>query len=381
MSFEPDHIYLDAICSNNDNGSNTPSIFLQFNEIRDNPILQNCNDWYLSIVRFYLSTPNLPLLIVPVLTGQADPNKTSLSVSLTYKNYEYQQYIQFAPENIVDPTPAPPLIKQDFSTSYYELYSYQYFISLLNNALVSCLSGLSALVSAGGDTLPSSYVPYFELDTSSERATLYTDISGYDKTLTNPIKLYMNTALFQWFSSFDAIYQGSNNIINGKNYLFNIYTTPNNGNIYTIGNPYISGSTVINYILTFQEYATLGILGNPISSIIFTTSLIPVCGSLISRPVIFNAANNVAQQTQNSTVINMLTDITVGLDLGFEYKPSIIYNANPYRLIPLQSNQPLRNYDLTVMWKDHFGNIKPFLLSPGSCSSIKILFRKKSLGV
>jgi hypothetical protein len=106
--------------------------------------------------------------------------------------------------------------------------------------------------------------------------------------------------------------------------------------------------------------------------------LIPVAGSLQAKPIIFNAPESISDQTSNSTVTNMLTDITVQTELFSGYKPNIIYNANPFRLISLVSNQPLRNYDISVFYKLHTGNLRQFILAPGCCSSIKIVFIKKN---
>lgn len=368
---EPDHLYLDLIICNNDNGSSSSQI-LTFSESRDTPILQNCADWYLYINRFTITTPNLPLMIIPVLTGQPDINKSSLSITLKYGDNEVQKYIDYVPQNANATIPAPPIIKQDFGGQYYEIYSYQYFIKLLNKAISDATDELKAIA-----TLPSINPCYFEFDPNTEKAILNADILGYNNTLSNPIELYMNTTLFQWFNSFDATFYGTTGITNGKNYKINIYELPNSGNVYSVGS---AGSITINYLQEYQEFATLGAMSNPISSILFTSNTIPISATLSAKPVIFNANPSVSDQTGNSTIINMLTDIMVGTDLGFEYKPNIIYNANPYRLIPLQSNQPLRSYDISLFWRDIYGNIKPFSLSPSSRSTMKIGFVKKDSG-
>lgn len=368
---DPDHIYLDCIVSNNDAGPNTPSVFLSFNEIRDTQIIPApASDWYLSISRFYLETPNLPVLLMPILTGQSDINKSSLSITMTYKTFEFQQYLQYVPANVSDVLPSPPLVTVDYNSTYYDIYSYQNFIKMINTAFTACFNGLQT---ASGSTLPTANAPYFEFDPNAEKAILNADILGFNDTLTDPINIYFNTTLFQLFSSFDATYYGSSNVVNGKNYKMNIYELPNAGNVYAITQP-----TPISYLQMYQEYPTLASVGNPISSIVFNTNLIPVAGSLQAKPIIFNAPESISDQTSNSTVSNMLTDITVPTELFSGYKPNIIYNANPFRLISLVSNQPLRNYDISVYYKLHTGNLRQFVLSPGSCSSIKIVFIKKN---
>ena len=378
MSFnnDEDHIYLDLLCSNIDSAPNIPSKFLTFTEIRDNPILSNCSDFDLSIIRFQLSTNNLPVMIFPVQLGQTDPNKGTYSITLTYKNFQYQSFIQFVSPN-KNESVSPPIINQDFSNSYYEIYSYQYFINLVNTTFQNAFNGLKALVISGSDTLPSTYYPYLDYDFNTGCATLNADISGYNLALTNPIEIYFNIGLFTLFSSFDALYYGTNSITNGKNYKFNVLVNPNNNNILTYGNAFIPGETVISYIQCYQEFSTLANIAQPISSLVFTSSLLPILGSLQSRPILFNAPQSSSQQTQNSTVVNMITDITVDSTIFSGFKPTLIYNSNIYRLISLQGNAALRSYDISVFYKDRYGNVRPFLLPCGGSASLKIMFKKK----
>lgn len=361
-NLDPDHIYLDLTMLNNDTTGTREQVFLNFFEQRDIPILENPEEWHLSVIRFHLDTPNLPLMMFPVQVGQADINKSIYSVTLKYGANEVQQYLTFSPMNANAKLPQQPLINQDFSSGYYEVYSYSYFIKLVNDALASAYSTL-----AGLGALPSTVPPYFEWDPNNLKAILNADILGYNLALPSPIEIYFNSPLFYLFSSFDAFYQGAN-ITNGKNFKFNVINI-NNGNVYTSGG--------INYLQAYQEYATLGVIANPVDSIVFTTTTVPVVPSIQSKPQIFNSTVNEGTSTNKKTAL-VLTDLQVGLDLGYETKPSIIYNPTAeYRLISLQSNQPMRAYDISVYWKDSASNFYPFYLGPGCASSMKILFRRK----
>ena len=368
---DEDNIYLDCLTSNIDSGPNIKSQFLTFSEMRDVPILQNCSEYNLAIVRFQLSTSNLPIMIFPVQVGQSDINKGTYSITLKYGLFEVQTFVEFITPNIGENV-QPPLLKQDFSNSYYEIYSYQYFINLLNTAFQTCYTALN--VAAG--RLPSAYPPYLSYDVDLGKATLNAE-TGYNSDSSQSISIFFNTGLFSLFSSFDALYYGTSNVTNGKNYKFNVIVSPNNTNILTFGNAFIPGSTVINYIQCYQEYPSLAESSQAISSIVFTSNLIPIQGSLQSKPILFNALGNVLQQTQNNTAINMITDITVDSPIFSAYKPSLIYIPQIYRLVPLQGNAVLRSYDISVFYKDRYGNIKPFNLAPSGSSSIKILFQKK----
>lgn len=364
-SLSPDHFYLDLTMLNNDQIGNKNSVFLNFAEQRDIPILDDPELWHLSVVRFHLDTPNLPLIQFPVQERQPDINLGTYSITLKYLTFTAQAFVRYIPINQNATLPNPPLISQDLSNSYYELYSYTYFIGLINTAFQTAYN---SLLSQTG--LPSTVAPYFEWDPTSLRAILNADILGYDLSLSNPIEIYLNGPLFYLFSSFDSFYLGPNQLF-GENFKLNIKNI-NNGNIYTTTSP------AINWLQLYQEYPTLGPLANPVDSLVFVTTQIPVTASIQSKPQIYNSTFGETQVNTNQKTLNILTDLQVGLDLGYETKPQIQFNPTAeYRLISLQSNQPLKSYDISVYWKDASSNFYPFYLAPGCASSMKILFRKK----
>ena len=364
-NLSPDHFYLDLTMLNNDQIGNRNSVFLNFAEQRDIPILDDPELWHLSVVRFHLDTPNLPLIQFPVQERQPDINLGTYSITLKYLTFTAQAFVRYIPINQNATLPKPPLISQDLSNSYYELYSYTYFIGLINTAFQTAYN---SLLSQTG--LPSTVAPYFEWDPTSLRAILNADILGYDLSLSNPIEIYLNGPLFYLFSSFDSFYLGPNQLF-GENFKLNIKNI-NNGNIYTTTSP------AINWLQLYQEYPTLGPLANPVDSLVFVTTQIPVTSSIQSKPQIYNSTFGETQVNTNQKTLNILTDLQVGLDLGYETKPQIQFNPTAeYRLISLQSNQPLKSYDISVYWKDASSNFYPFYLAPGCASSMKILFRKK----
>lgn len=364
-SLSPDHFYLDLTMLNNDQVGNKNSVFLNFAEQRDIPILDDPELWHLSVVRFHLDTPNLPLIQFPVQERQPDINLGTYSITLKYLTFTAQAFVRYIPINQNATLPNPPLINQDLSNSYYDLYSYTYFIGLINTAFQTAYNSLLSQTA-----LPSTVAPYFEWDPTSLRAILNADILGYDLSLSNPIEIYLNGPLFYLFSSFDSFYLGPNQLF-GENFKLNIKNI-NNGNIYTTTSP------AINWLQLYQEYPTLGPLSNPVDSLVFVTTQIPVTASIQSRPQIYNSTFGDTQVNTNQKTLNILTDLQVGLDLGYETKPQIQFNPTAeYRLISLQSNQPLKSYDISVYWKDASSNFYPFYLAPGCASSMKILFRKK----
>jgi len=186
----PDHVYLDCICTNN-TGDN-PQVPLAFSEIRDSEIIPNCSDYYLTISRFYMET-HLPVMLMPILTGQSDINKSSLSVTMKFKTFEVQTYLRYVPTNNNISLPNPPLINVDYNNNYYDIYSYQNFIQMLNTAFLNCFNALNT---ASGGTLTTANFPYMEYDPNAGKGILNADMMGFNNSLQYPISIYFNTELF-----------------------------------------------------------------------------------------------------------------------------------------------------------------------------------------
>ena len=87
---DPNHVYYDLQIFNNDTVGTTANVPVQFTETRNSTILANPSEYFLSIARFSLDTPSLPVFIPevetslirnPIITnplspffGQQDPN-------------------------------------------------------------------------------------------------------------------------------------------------------------------------------------------------------------------------------------------------------------------------------------------------------------------
>jgi len=366
---EDDHIYLDINMINDDRTGTAPTPYLYFNENRNNPILASARDYYLSVVRFNLQTASLPIFLPQVDLTQTNPNVLIYKICLVYDGIESPVNLVWIPQDFNATPPSLPLDNADINSSYYNCYSYQHFIfAIVNKGFTTAFNNLVSLCATAGKTLPSNYAPFFEWDIPTLKAILDTDVLGYDQNLAKPIEIYFNTPLYTLFSSFDAIYYGTN-VTNGKNYKINILNM-DGGNIYTLNS--------VNYLQQYQEYQT-GALWNPVQSIVFTSSLLPVVSTQVCVPKIYNNNSSYFNGLSNSNFSNMVTDFTVGLTNGSEYKSVVSYTPTAqYRYIDLTSNSPLQNIDISVYWKDNYNTLHPLTLQAQCSCNIKILFRKKS---
>ena len=129
-----------------------------------------------------------------------------------------------------------------------------------------------------------------------------------------------------------------------------------------------------------QEVSSIA-LWNPIASIIFASSLLPIQSTQTSLPRDVgnsNNNNNFTGSGNNSNLLSAITDFTIAVDGNNQYRPMIVYNpAAEYRLVDMHSAMNLHRIDIIVYWKDTFGNIHPFELRPGCAANAKILFRRK----
>lgn len=375
----PDKLYFDIQISNL-NSIDAPPSFLNFIETRNTPLLINPEEFYMSVVRFSLDTPTLPIITPSIQYQSANLNLTIYSITLQWQNplapfqiFTQQTFVTFAPQDLNAPIPLPPSATanglQDNSTGYYYIYNYQYWIGLINTTLTTCFNALNAQVVAAGLVLPTIHAPVLTFDTQLDIAILNCDQAGYTATAANKISIFFNRPLYQLFSSFPVFIQ-PNTITLGRNFLIQ---TDSFGLANTVQFPFVAPTYTA--IQVFQEYSTV-VLWSPVKSMVFCSSTLPIVSTQVSQPIQFVNGNVVGSNGNNSNQSPIITDFVADAS----YKPQLIYEPTAqYRLISLTGNRPVYTVDISVFWKDVTGVLQPFRLSAGSGASIKILFERKAV--
>ena len=432
MSSAPDHIYLDLFTLNSDNKGTGVRTALNFTESRTTNILDNPSNYFMSVVRFQADTPavSLPVFMPAILCDgvNTDPNKTIYTITMANPsisnglqncysvNVLWNREDQSAslPNNTLGP--GGVLTKIDYTTGYYNAYTARWWIACVNNALARCWN----FVTAGGLT---AFAPYMTIDPNTNMITLLTPYTNAPNTpsltlnfaqnsvnatgngtsrplFSGPISfpvstnyanysMFFNEPMMNLFSGFPSVYYGNSitasvfgidttSVVRIANrwWLFNYYVLPINYN----GNNIVSPTAGSQWVATYSDYSPVP-MWNPISSIVFTSSLLPIKLSLTSVPNVFNS--NIADETysnsgNNAATTNMLSDIQVGLVSGNEYKPSVLYvPAGEYRLIDLLGSNPINQASFGVSFKTKFGVVVPFRLGAQCGANIKIMFRRK----
>lgn len=371
----PSKIYYDIQVTNIESSTTQPPI-LYFNESRNIPFINVPEDYYLSIIRFTLDTQTLPIFIPTIQTNPLynptfDLNQTIYSFQFSYGNFNSGEiFIEWSPQNSY--LQAPPLITngnisvQDITNGYYDCYTFEFFINLINQQMEIAFNAFKAsVVGIPVDAIS----PTIAWDASQNVARLILEKSFLNSNPT-PIFLFFNSPLYNLFGSFNSIRNGYT-LTNGKN--FQILVIDYGGfNTYQLTD-FITGVTY-DVIEIIQEYSTIS-AWSPISSIVFTSNTMPIVSNQLSKPTVFVEGSSLGNYGNNSNFQQVITDLVT--DTGF-YKPSITYNPTAeYRLISMTGNQPLTNVDISVFYKTRTSQLIPFRLGSGGTCTLKILFSKK----
>lgn len=403
-SAEPTHIYYDLEVANqalNDTG--LPPSRLAFTQVRSSSILDNPNDYFMSIVRFSLDTAGaLPAMIPQIDLQQSNdpssnfytpnfPNKTVYEVTLDvsaggvrYVSTKPVIYIPHIKAGLVysgfSAPASPPLTITETTTNYYWVQDLNQFIQMVNDAIATAWADLVSQASLTGDDAIS---PYLTWDTERNIATLYAQINLFNQgAFWNPYSTPQSPALANlWFNAPLRV------LFSSFEFTFQEYAPPESFllRVYDRGDNVIAKGTAVGGITNpkfdafkmAQSYST-GPIMCPIESLIFTTSLLPVLPSLLGVPALFSGNSGVTNQ-DNNNIINTVTDLVVNLTTGSEYLPNVIYEPTAeYRMLDLQSNAPLTSIQISVVWKDIFGQVHDFYIQNGCQASLKVMFRKKA---
>ena len=383
------HIYLSLEVENPQTLNGQP-VKLAFVETRNNPILNDAGNWFVSIIRLNLDSWSLPLYIPQVQLNQPNPDLTAYVVTLRYGGVNSSATVLWTPENIQATVPPAPITQQHIVDNYYYGNSYEHLVKLVNTALQTAFAPLAAAIAAGLGALPANAVgaPFLVYDGNQIVANLYGYQQYYDQNvgIVGPVEVYFNSALYSIFNSLPSEFYSSPALASpplavGMDYKISMksYFSKNLYNFPAITAP-VSPVPAGAYVVAYQQYPTLSIL-NPVDSIVLTSNLLPINPSLVSRPRVYGGFSSSASGTgsNNANISSILVDFVPTIAYGYESKKITYSPTAEYKLVDLVGpTQSFSQIDLNAFWKDNFGNIHPIYLNQGSNGSILLMFRNKT---
>jgi hypothetical protein len=303
---------------------------------------------------------------------------------------EKQVFVEFQPESVGAPIPIAPLTRQDFSSKYYFVYTYSHWVDLCNQTLATALDMIqtdfqifwTAQGGAGVAPTLTTKVPYLTYSPTTGLFSIYADKYGYGgaarTSITNPndnenFVLFMNSNMYGLLSNFNNLYYGQD-VLNGKDNEI-LFKDILGTNTYTY-----SGT---NYFISTQDYQSTSSLWNPIASIVFTTTLIPIVPEQLGEPIRFGESNIVTPFSSPANFQPIITDIAIPMTNAHEYRGFVEYAPQAeYRLSSMTSSrQEIRNIDIQVYAKFRLtGDLIPITMFNLSSVSVKMMFRRKDCG-
>jgi len=347
-------------------------------------------------------------------------------------------FIQYVPENknvILAPLPRKPTTVQDISTRYYWVSSYNYWLTLVNATLLQAYQTLY-------NNFQAQWIAYPGLTTSFPFATftlfrdavyqpemlynevtflfsMYLDSNGFGERLlsftpaspgaaTSPrMRLFFNTNMYGLFSNFPTIYWNSptistitydglvypafpnpvpvgyvNEMMVSNKFYENVkdYRNPPYAGIIPAG--YVPATAQKAYWIMTQDFKSIDSLWSPISSIVFTTSMLPVKTEAVSQPNVLGTSNTGNSAPTSAAAFEpIITDIALDTSNGgaHDYRNFIYYAPNAeYRMSSLTtSKQEIRSINISVFWKNRLDNqLYPVNAYNLSTTSLKFMFKK-----
>jgi len=394
-----DIIYYNVIMTGNPNQTFSPAIY---EETRTQPVLDDPSQYYLSVVRFSIDGSNIPIFVCPVIPDPITPtnvNNTPFVVTLSYGGVNYSANVQYFPSTDAPIPQIPTATSQDITSTYYYIYYYTSFIQMVNNAINVAFLALTT----ANPGLTGVQAPYFQYDPNTQLISYVTQniinplvagINVYQTQFTNgvpqiapqpagTIYVYLNEQLYSFFDGIEAFeyINTSQNLILVRdlkdNYLYPAQNAANTTATQT-ETSFTSGTgtytTQPAWFIFTQQYNMIT-KWNSLSSIVFLTNNLPVNKEYIPASSIVGVTS-----AGNASFRPILTDFVPELiNAGDSRSRFNYFPQGPYRLIELNSQEPLRKIDLRIYWEDHFQNLYPLYISYGDCNSVKLMFMKKSL--
>ena len=354
-----DHIYVHTSMINDSDSDKIP---LQTSYSKGDAIIENCHLYKMAISKFELSTLDLPLCIPRILIDgvNTDVNKLCYSFTLRYGTTDKQVFCTFTPQNVNAkvPTSYNPLTKQDLSTDYYYLNSFNYMIDILNDALNTAYTELNTAIGDIG-----SFPPF--LSYSDGYLILNADVNKYADGIDNQIKIFCNASAYVLLSGF--LTEDSTDLTNGKNYRFKMI---NNGNVLSLDD--YNAITMIQEFKSAQNWV-------PVKSIAITTSNVPVFGEIVSYPNVFQPKQDFNDNSNQS--VDVITNFSVDLDSNpTGYMPSVTYSTtNAFRFVDLKQVSSISDINISVYWRDEYGKLTQVYAYPKTSSYIDVVFVSRDL--
>jgi len=313
---------------------------------------------------------------------QENPDLTEYSVTLAVPSLgglSSQTYLLWRPENLYLPAPNQvgvdglgvpvyaPIITQNLDTEYYYGYTYDNFVEMLN---IAVRTSLAALTPSGGFPTPGGHPPYFTWAPNSQGDAIFTFWRDtYGSAGASYFNLFMNSNLEALLPNFPGH-----------------FLNQANGRTFKIIPPATYDATTVGTATSCsQNYSGTSAWG-PVEAIVLTTATLPIQTEQVSPPGIVGGSDTGSSNVTSPAAFQpVLLDLSLQDTGGAEtWRKDFLWQPQAeYRLISMNNaNSPIQTVDIQVWWRNRYdNNLYPLRLTNSSSMSVKLMFRRKQMGV
>jgi hypothetical protein len=329
-----------------------------FDQTFPQPVFNNLQEYYLTVVRAAIPLNFGYLFLMPVDEEQTDVDVTPFKFTFVYDGNNYQSTVIYTPQNNY---PKPSSVSSSITqiNPYYFVYNYNVFVEMLNDSLQQSYQAMFTANATDFATLglTNDDYPYFLYYPTSQIFTLV-----YNKLFVgNDIDLYMNDRLKIYLGAFDTITYYPINKSNGKDHQFRFVSSDNNNNEFDADNNENQ-----------QQYKFSPEWMAPIQRIVFSTTSLS-----LNKEVIQVSAKN--QNSFNFTELPIIFDLEPLMENQEDNTSNLVYASQLYRLIDVKSQGSLNQFNIRIQYIDKSGRIGDICIPPGINGDVKIAFIHKSL--
>lgn len=346
-----DLVYYNASLYNPTNAPLPASI----SDVRGQNIIDYPEDWHMSVVRFDISSAEIPTAIVPMASTATGFQPSTLVATLRYLGIDYSSTVQIFNYPIDWSGGAPPAGS---------VFSYNELLTQINAAYAAAY----ALIPGPSSSAP----PFFAMDGETNVIRCYFQDTYI--TAGNPISIIMNYPLYVYLFnlphnriSWDPAVVASVELILNSGFTVAISGVDRSNFPRQVSLVNMPGA--VNYVS--QETQSLE-TWDAISSIFITTNSLPIQAEYLPT-----TAAPTQNQTFSSLSSQVISDFAVDTPNPLGFRQRIVYLPTAeYRMIHLSGRDGVKRIDAQFWYRTKAGIAYPINIPVGGSCGLKILFRR-----
>jgi hypothetical protein len=209
------YVYYTAQINNDASKSSTnynnEEPFLEFKEDRKVPIIEKTDEYEMAVESAMFDLKTLPIFIPTIKynNNRTDLQKTETiyEITLEFNGYSATTPIYFTPQDETITLPKFVDGMPYYKSGYYNLYNYEFFFTMVNEAIRNAMLKLIETVTHyNGGTLPTTFsnlsnssglyeIPYFIFDKDGGLIYLNSPKSTFSDSNSNHVNIMLNRAL------------------------------------------------------------------------------------------------------------------------------------------------------------------------------------------